>query len=179
MARRTLKRGMSGPDVKKLQEILAYNLGLLSPADITGHFGPKTERAVKEFQSDYGLKVDGIVGPKTWAALDDAVYTVEEEKKEKTLGKGLSNFIKHLTETAKTGLGIWRQVEEIRLMSKKAVTPTMKNGKVEIIVPTAPRRRPRRPGVVVEEKPMLAKVMPILTLAGVIFVVVYIIAKRT
>ena len=177
MARRTLKRGMSGPDVKKLQEILAYNLGLLSPADITGHFGPKTERAVKEFQSDYGLKVDGIVGPKTWAALDDAVYTVEEEKKEKTWGKGVSGFIKHLTQTAKAGLDIWKQIEEIKLMSKRMVTPTMKNGRVEVVVPA--KRPPARRPAVIEEKPMLAKVMPILTLAGVIFVVVYIIAKRT
>lgn len=34
-----------------------------------GVFGPKTEAAVKEFQKHKRLQPDGIVGPKTWAAL--------------------------------------------------------------------------------------------------------------
>ena len=34
-----------------------------------GRFGPKTEAAVKAFQSEHGLAPDGRVGPKTWAAL--------------------------------------------------------------------------------------------------------------
>ena len=36
-----------------------------------GIFGPKTEAAVKSFQRGKGLTVDGIVGPRTWAALPD------------------------------------------------------------------------------------------------------------
>ena len=35
-----------------------------------GVFGAKTEAAVRELQRDIGLVPDGIVGPKTWAALD-------------------------------------------------------------------------------------------------------------
>jgi peptidoglycan hydrolase-like protein with peptidoglycan-binding domain len=35
-----------------------------------GNFGPKTEAAVRAFQRSKGLVPDGIVGPKTWAALD-------------------------------------------------------------------------------------------------------------
>ncbi|MEP7218554.1 MAG: peptidoglycan-binding domain-containing protein [Bacteroidota bacterium] len=38
------------------------------PAD--GAFGPKTEVAVRAFQRTHGSVPDGIVGPKTWAALD-------------------------------------------------------------------------------------------------------------
>ena len=34
-----------------------------------GKFGPATERALREFQRGAGLADDGVVGPKTWAAL--------------------------------------------------------------------------------------------------------------
>ncbi len=39
------------------------------PVEEVGFFGKKTERAVKAFQKDRGLTMDGIVGPKTWDAL--------------------------------------------------------------------------------------------------------------
>lgn len=34
-----------------------------------GYFGPRTERAVREFQRRSGLEVDGLVGPTTWLYL--------------------------------------------------------------------------------------------------------------
>lgn len=36
---------------------------------LDGKFGPSTEQAVRQFQGQQGLAVDGIVGPVTWAAL--------------------------------------------------------------------------------------------------------------
>jgi peptidoglycan hydrolase-like protein with peptidoglycan-binding domain len=63
----TLRRGSRGPDVEILQQRLV-ELGW--QLDVDGDFGPMTEDAVKEFQSQNGLDVDGIVGPNTWAALD-------------------------------------------------------------------------------------------------------------
>lgn len=57
---------MTGDDVKLMQSKL-NGKGAKLVAD--GSFGPKTLSAVKNFQQAHGLKVDGIVGPKTWAAL--------------------------------------------------------------------------------------------------------------
>ncbi len=34
-----------------------------------GHFGPEIDEAVRKFQGDQGLVVDGWVGPKTWSVL--------------------------------------------------------------------------------------------------------------
>jgi peptidoglycan hydrolase-like protein with peptidoglycan-binding domain len=39
------------------------------PVTVDGEYGPKTATAVKAFQKDAKLMQDGIVGPKTWAAL--------------------------------------------------------------------------------------------------------------
>jgi putative chitinase len=56
-----LKRGDNNENVKKLQQ----KLGL----EPVGNYGPKTEDAVKAFQSKNGLTADGIVGPTTWAKI--------------------------------------------------------------------------------------------------------------
>lgn len=37
---------------------------------IDGKVGPKTKKAIRQFQEAKGLKVDGKVGPKTWAELE-------------------------------------------------------------------------------------------------------------
>lgn len=71
--RPTLRRGNRNQYVKELQtdlDRLGYSLGICG---IDGDFGTATEKAVKEFQRDHGLSQDGICGPKTWAALIDAV----------------------------------------------------------------------------------------------------------
>ena len=56
-----LKLGSKGPEVAALQTFLNLN------AD--GSFGPKTEAAVKQWQSQNGLVPDGVVGPKTIAMM--------------------------------------------------------------------------------------------------------------
>ena len=56
-----LKLGSEGEDVKKLQTKLGV--------DPIGKFGPKTDAAVKAWQSANGLTADGIVGDATWSKL--------------------------------------------------------------------------------------------------------------
>jgi putative chitinase len=56
-----LKLGSTGEEVRKLQELLGV--------DAIGKFGPKTEAAVKGWQSAHGLTPDGIVGDATWAKM--------------------------------------------------------------------------------------------------------------
>lgn len=62
----TLRAGMTGPEVKKLQTAL-NRAGATLKKD--GIYGAATVQAVKNFQEDYGLKIDGICGPTTWGAL--------------------------------------------------------------------------------------------------------------
>lgn len=68
---KTLRRGNYGELVKQLQtklNALGYDLGVCG---IDGDFGQATEKAVKAFQKDHGLTADGVVGQKTWAALEN------------------------------------------------------------------------------------------------------------
>ncbi|HEX8697532.1 MAG TPA: peptidoglycan-binding protein [Myxococcaceae bacterium] len=63
----TLREGSEGPPVRWLQALL-INHGF-SAGEPDAKFGPKTKQKVMEFQRAKGLGADGIVGPKTWAAL--------------------------------------------------------------------------------------------------------------
>ncbi|MEE6449325.1 peptidoglycan-binding domain-containing protein [Gottfriedia acidiceleris] len=58
-----LKSGSKGNSVKLVQKELGIT------AD--GIFGQNTDRAVRNFQKKNGLRIDGKVGPKTWAKLFD------------------------------------------------------------------------------------------------------------
>ncbi len=64
-----LRFGSRGEGVKWLQWYL-NRLGYLdTPSEIDGIFGSRTQAAVESFQRDIGLRVDGLVGPVTRAAL--------------------------------------------------------------------------------------------------------------
>lgn len=71
-----VKLGSSGHPVRLLQEILkSFGYPPYDPGPVDGAFGATTDTAVRAFQADYvdfdgnPLTVDGVVGPKTWAAL--------------------------------------------------------------------------------------------------------------
>lgn len=68
---RDLKKGCKGDDVKELQKNLNTVLGTKLTVD--GDFGKNTENAVKQFQTKYGLKADGIYGKNSRAAMATAL----------------------------------------------------------------------------------------------------------
>lgn len=66
---RVLKKGSIGAEVEYLQQKL--NSKLYPVGVVDGIFGSNTEKAVKEFQQENGLKADGIVGAETWKLIKD------------------------------------------------------------------------------------------------------------
>lgn len=79
------KIGTKGDEVKKIQERLK-KLGYYK-GSIDGDFGKGTQTAVKAFQKDKKLTVDGSVGPGTWKALFEEIQininqTIRLEKKD-------------------------------------------------------------------------------------------------
>ena len=68
------KLGSSGKEVSAIQQALK-DRGLFT-ADITGYYGTQTQAAVRKFQKQKGLTVDGIAGPQTLSALGISVGTV-------------------------------------------------------------------------------------------------------
>lgn len=72
-SRTILRKGMSGEDVRELQEKLiqaGYDVG---PDGADGEYGNNTFRAVVAFQEDHHLEADGVAGPQTQKALDEAL----------------------------------------------------------------------------------------------------------
>ena len=71
-----MRKGSKGIEVRKMQEKLmklGYDLGKYG-AD--GDFGNDTLKAVKQFQKDHGLEVDGEVGQLTSSAIEKALGNV-------------------------------------------------------------------------------------------------------
>ena len=62
-----LARGAKGGVVTSLQTGLKkYSTPATDPGPVDGDFGPKTESAVRAYQQDQGVTVDGNVGDQTW-----------------------------------------------------------------------------------------------------------------
>ena len=76
----TIKRGSKGEFVTLCQTKLVNKGYDIGSCGVDGDFGKATEAAVKQFQRDWGLTEDGIVGAKTWELLNSdakvTLYTV-------------------------------------------------------------------------------------------------------
>lgn len=66
----TLRKGDKGDYVSILQNKLLVRGYKLPRFGADGDFGNETLEAVKQFQRDHGLTADGVVGAKTWGALE-------------------------------------------------------------------------------------------------------------
>lgn len=96
----TLKQGMTGDAVKRLQSRL-IELGYLS-GTADGTYGASTKNAVATFQRKAGLDADGVAGPATQAALydDDApsVPATDQTYEQGDSGDGVKQLQKRLIE---------------------------------------------------------------------------------
>jgi nucleoid-associated protein YgaU len=72
LTQQPLKRGEAGPRVGKLQAELR-ELGFFPMAATPPYFGMSTHAALCNFQKAWGLIPDGIVGPTTQCAIDEAL----------------------------------------------------------------------------------------------------------
>ena len=73
----TIKKGSTGGQVSAMQAMLVgfgYDLG---KTGVDGDFGEATETALKKYQSQHNLEVDGVCGPNTWTSLFSGTKAVE------------------------------------------------------------------------------------------------------
>jgi N-acetylmuramoyl-L-alanine amidase len=69
---RIYRMGDHGPEVTDIQSRLTALGAVVDDAEVDGTFGSTTEAAVRSFQRERHLRVDGLVGPDTWEQLVEA-----------------------------------------------------------------------------------------------------------
>jgi peptidoglycan hydrolase-like protein with peptidoglycan-binding domain len=70
----TIRKGDKGAAVSKCQARCNVH-GARPPLAVDGDFGQRTHDVIRGFQGNKKLKVDGVVGPATWAQLNKAPAT--------------------------------------------------------------------------------------------------------
>lgn len=76
-----LRKGSAGPEVKSLQKKLLQIGYYLGSYGADGDYGDATVTAVRKFQKDNSLAVDGEAGPNTLTTVDKVLPIVQQEQK--------------------------------------------------------------------------------------------------
>lgn len=132
LGERTLRNGMEGADVRELQSLLiqmGYDLGSWG-AD--GDFGDATEMALRQFQQDEGLEVDGVAGKDTFAALLAAGNEDEAAAGEYVLITGGNCYIRSAPNTGGGILGVARKGENLEYLGETSENGWLKLRRGEI-----------------------------------------------
>lgn len=77
----TLRIGSHGPEVARMQELLNKHLQPSAALKVDGLFGPRTEAAVRRYQASVGIGIDGIVGLHTTGAMEQGLEPKEGRHK--------------------------------------------------------------------------------------------------
>lgn len=91
----TLRPGMTHKDIAELQQNLD-TLGYFDYHEYTNYYGPITEAAVRKFQEEYGLKVDGIAGRETISYIKARIIQIESIKEKEKLTASIQQDLKSL-----------------------------------------------------------------------------------
>jgi len=110
-SKNAVKYGSSGADVNELQGRLKF-LGFYH-GNIDGIFGYKTLESVKWFQGEFGMKVDGIVGPKTKLKLWEATKSWKPTAPPSGAGTPTAAAKPSLSQTGHSGYS----AEDLRMMA--------------------------------------------------------------
>mgnify|MGYP000746000576 CR=1 FL=1 len=102
-----LRKGSYGDEVAELQQDLGH-IGYYK-GKVDRDFGPLTDMAVRGFQGDKGLIVDGWAGPKTFAKLDEAIKALTPPKNVKQVPAGYP--LHYRLEKGHKGIAV-RQVQQ-------------------------------------------------------------------
>ena len=91
-----MKIGDKGPKVGELQKLLIDKgfKNISKSGEIDNNFGQRTKQMVMDYQTKNNLKVDGIVGPKTWQSLGGSGELQEQEYLRKIVYKNLKSLLK-------------------------------------------------------------------------------------
>ena len=105
----TIASGATGDVVRRLQRALRRTP--IPGLRVDGVFGPPTEAAIKDFQRGARLAVDAVVGPLTWAALPDGgpMPTLEEG----AIGAVVRSLQESSPQTAHPASGIRRRAHSM------------------------------------------------------------------
>lgn len=117
---RTLRNGDEGDDVRELQSALirlGYGCG---SAGADGDFGDATELAVRAFQRDKRLEVDGIVGERTVDAIEKALAKLDKPLANPRFVRisGGNCFVRDQPNTSGTILGVAHDGEQYEYLGE-------------------------------------------------------------